>query len=205
MSTQSRINRWTTTFRSWAVPAPLLERLPESEALALGRRKIRRSQAMALLFGAVLLASGLFRWSRWPLGLFIGLFYANAFEYLCHRFLLHSTKGYLSQRHQIHHESWRRWDGALFIRFGPPLVVIVLLLANSLPFTLGDHWGAGIGAGVLLAFVAYYVAHEEMHWRIHVGTLPRWLLGLRRNHFAHHRDLPGKYSVLLPLLDKILQ
>ena len=130
--------------------------------------------------------------------------YTNGFEYLTHRFLLHSTAGYFYRAHQRHHESWGRRDEAFYVRFGPPAAVGILLLADSLPFALLDQFGAGIGAGVLIAFVAYYVAYEEAHWRIHLGYLPRWLAGLRRHHFAHHKGQAGKYNVLVPLLDRLL-
>ncbi len=180
------------------------ETITETQAIGIGRRKIRRSQLTALLVGGLLLGSGLFPWDRWPLGLIVGLLYANAFEYFCHRFLLHSTAGYFSGRHNLHHESWDRWDAALYVRFGPPAAVVVLLVVNSLPFALVDRLDAGIGAGVLIAFVLYYVAYEEAHWRIHVEKLPAGLLWMRRWHFAHHRGVPGRYNVLLPILDRLL-
>ena len=179
------------------------EERAEQEAIAVGRRKIRRSQVTALIVGGLLLGSGLFGWGRWPLGFLIGLVYANGFEYLTHRFLLHRTAGYFYRAHQRHHESWRRWDEALYVRFGPPAAVVVLLLADSLPFALLDRFGTGIGAGALIAFVAYYMAYEEAHWRIHLGYLPARLQWMRRHHLAHHKGVPGRYGVLFPILDHL--
>lgn len=176
----------------------------EAQAIFEGRRKIRRSIVTAAAAGGLLLASGFLRWERWPLGLCLGLFYASAFEYLTHRFLLHNRAGYLHQRHQLHHESWGRWDEALYIRLGPPAAILALLAVHSLPLVLLDRFGAGIGAGAWIALVAYYAAYEETHWRIHLGHLPAFLEGIRRRHVAHHRGVPGRYGVLLPLFDPLL-
>ena len=179
--------------------------LSEQQATAVGRRKIRNSQATAIVVGGLLLASNWIGWERWPLGLFLGLVYANAFEYLTHRVLLHGTSGYLHKGHERHHQSWGRDDEGLYVRFGPPVAVVALLAANSLPLLLLDRLGAGIGGGALIAFVAYYVLYEELHWRIHLGHLPRWLGWMRRHHLAHHKGEPGRYSVLVPLWDALLK
>jgi len=178
--------------------------LTEPQAIATGRRKIWNSQATAILVGGVLLGSGLFGWGRWPLGLLVGLIYGNAFEYLTHRLLLHCTTGYLHKGHERHHTTWGHEDEALYVRFGPPVAVILLFIGNSLPLVLLDRLGAGISGGALVAFLAYYLLYEEVHWRIHLGTLPPWLAGLRRHHFAHHKGHAGKYNVLAPLFDRLL-
>ena len=188
----------------WVVTAMAAHILPERLAIAEGRRKILRSQATAFLVGGFLLGSGLFAWDRWPLGLLLGLIYSNAFEYFTHRVLLHGTTGNLHRAHERHHETWGQPEEALYVRFGPPLAVVLLLVGNSIPLVFLDRLGAGIGGGALLAFVAYYVLYEEFHWRIHLGCLPRWLAGLRRHHFAHHKGHAGKYNVLAPLLDRLL-
>ena len=174
------------------------------QATAVGRRKIRNSQIAAFVVGGLLLASGLLGWSRWPLGLLLGLIYANAFEYITHRVLLHGTTGFLHQGHERHHKTWGREEEALYVRFGPPVAVVILFVGNSLPLALLDRLGAGIGGGALAAFVAYYVLYEEFHWRIHLGYLPAWLGWMRKHHFAHHRGAPGKYNVLVPLWDCVL-
>ena len=178
--------------------------LSEHQATVVGRRKIRNSQITAFVVGGLLLASGLLDWGRWPLGLLLGLIYANAFEYVTHRVLLHGTTGFLHQGHERHHNSWGREEEGLYVRFGPPVAVVILFVGNSLPLALLDRLGAGIGGGALAAFVAYYVLYEEFHWRIHLGFLPAWLGWMRKHHFAHHRGAPGKYNVLVPLWDGVL-
>ena len=178
--------------------------LTEHQAATIGRRKIRNSQITAFLIGGLLLASGLLDWSRWPLGLLLGLVYSNAFEYLTHRVLLHGTTGFLHQGHERHHATWGREDEALYVRFGPPVAVVLLFVGNSIPLILLDRLGAGIGGGALAAFVAYYALYEEFHWRIHRGYLPSWLAWMRKHHFTHHKGAPGKYNVLVPLWDALL-
>lgn len=177
----------------------------EAQATAAGRRKIRNSQATAVVAGALFLTSGWLGWSRWPLGLALGLLYSNAFEYVTHRVLLHGTTGYLHRGHERHHTTWGHDDEGLYVRFGPPVAVVGLLLANSLPLLLLDRLGAGIGGGTFIGFVVYYLLYEELHWRIHLGYLPPWLGWMRKHHFAHHKGEPGKYSVLLPLWDALLE
>jgi hypothetical protein len=178
--------------------------LSEQKAISTGRRKIRNSQITAFLVGGLLLASGLLGWGRWPLGLLLGLIYSNVFEYVTHRVLLHGTTGFLHQGHERHHVTWGHEDEALYVRFGPPVAVVLLFVGNSIPLILLDRLGAGIGGGALAAFVVYYALYEEFHWRIHMGYLPSWLAWMRKHHFAHHKGAPGKYNVLVPLWDALL-
>ena len=177
----------------------------EQAAIAAGRRLLRKNLLTAGGTGAVLLASGLFAWEHWLLGLLLGILYSNAFEYLYHRFLLHSESGRFSERHQHHHDAFGQQDEALHITFGDsPKAVGLLIAVNSLPFALVDQLGVGVGAGVLLGFVTYYALYEEIHWRIHLGGLPRRLEWMRRHHFAHHKGSPRRYNVFLPIFDTLL-
>ena len=177
----------------------------EGQATAAGRRKIRNSQATAIVVGALFVANDWLGWSRWPVGFLLGLLYSNTFEYVMHRVLLHGTTGYLHRGHERHHVSWGRDDEGLYVRFGPPVAVVGLLALNGLPLIFLDRMGAGIGGGAFLGFVAYYVLYEELHWRIHLGYLPPWLGWMRKHHCAHHRGEAGKYSVLLPVWDELLK
>lgn len=53
-----------------------------------------------------------------------------------------------------------------------------------------------------MAFAAYYLAAEEMHWRIHLGGwLPPGLRALREYHLAHHDRPDARFNVFLPLFD----
>ncbi len=88
--------------------------ITEPQATAVGRRKIRNSQATAIIVGGLFLTSDWLGWSRWPLGLLLGLIYSNAFEYVTHRILLHQTSGYLHNGHERHHRTWGQNDEVLY-------------------------------------------------------------------------------------------
>src|ERR1700733_13109826 len=65
-------------------------------------------------------------------GFVAGVIYANAFEYVLHRFLLHWGQGFLVQRHALHHNSTGAADEARYVNFATSrLVVVLLFLANA--------------------------------------------------------------------------
>jgi len=85
--------------------------------IARARRVKRINAITALLIGSILMALILklvrFDSRQWdPLhlvgGLLGGILYANSFEYILHRFFLHSGQGFLVQRHGLHHHTAER-------------------------------------------------------------------------------------------------
>src|SRR5205814_587800 len=59
--------------------------------------------------------------------------------------------------------------------------------------------------GIILAFALYYVAFEEIHWRMHLGEwLPHFLEPARAFHLSHHDRPDGRFNVFLPLFDWLL-
>jgi hypothetical protein len=141
-------------------------------------------------------------------GFVIGLFYANLYEYVLHRFFLHWGNGFLVQRHALHHDSTGKAEEPRYVNFATsPLVVVVLFVGNAVPFYLLDHFlHAGLAAGALVAFTCYYLLYEEIHWRFHLGGwLPPWAQRARQHHLLHHGDFEGRYNVFLPLCDWIFQ
>lgn len=52
------------------------------------------------------------------IGFIVGLLWANAFEYVYHRFLLHLPKTFLAQRHLEHHASVGKPTEAEHVNFG---------------------------------------------------------------------------------------
>lgn len=141
-------------------------------------------------------------------GFLIGLFYANLYEYILHRFFLHWGNGFLVQRHALHHNSTGSPQEPRYVNFATaPLVVVALFIGNAIPVLLIDHlFRTSIAAGALIAFTVYYLLYEEIHWRFHLGGwLPKWLQAARRHHLLHHGDFDGRYNVFLPLCDWIFQ
>lgn len=174
--------------------------------------KLKRNNALtALLCGA--LPALLLAWHRppaaapWLLGLGIGLVWANAFEYFYHRYLLHHTRGTLGKGHILHHISSGKENEVEHLTFGEsPLYVMLLFGTNGSPVALASLLlGFALAPGILLGFTAYFIAVEEIHWRIHLGGwLPPGLRAARPYHLDHH-DIPeGRYNVFCPLFDVLL-
>ena len=142
------------------------------------------------------------------IGLAAGFVYANGFEYVLHRFLLHAGHGFFCEQHMVHHTTLQSPEAARYVNFSRnPWGVVALFCANAIP-VLFLQWifhGAW-GAGVFVSFALYYMAFEEIHWRTHLGGwLPRWLRPAARHHLLHHAHDTGRFNVFLPLLDWLLQ
>ena len=144
---------------------------------------------------------------QWIIGLGIGLVWANAFEYFYHRYLLHHTRGALGKGHILHHITSGKENEVEHLTFGEsPLYVAFLFGSNGSPVALADLiWRFPLAPGILLGFTAYFIAVEEIHWRIHLGGwLPPLLRAAIPYHLDHH-DIPeGRYNVFFPLFDVLL-
>jgi hypothetical protein len=144
---------------------------------------------------------------QWLIGLTVGLVWANAFEYFYHRYLLHHTRGTLGKGHILHHISSGKENEVEHLTFGEsPLYVLLLFSTNGSPVILADLlWYCPAAPGILLGFTAYFIAVEEIHWRIHRGGwLPPVLRAAIPYHLDHH-DIPeGRYNVFFPLFDVLL-
>lgn len=177
-------------------------------AIAYGRALKRSNALTALTCGglpaivlAVLLPSSP---ERWLIGFLAGLLWANAFEYVYHRFLLHLPKSFFGQNHLLHHASVGTPTQAEHINLGgSPIWVCALFVANGLPVVVFDLlFRFGVAPGVFLGFAAYLILVEEIHWRIHIGEwLPPMLDSARRHHFAHHDRADQRFNIFFPLFD----
>ncbi len=188
-----------------------------ASAIMARARIVKRNNAVtASLAGAVLAFVAIrlygFASPHWVFiealaGTLAGLLYANAFEYILHRFVLHWPSGFLAQRHALHHDSAGAPDEARYVNFAtsPWVVVLVFILNAPLAFAAGYFLGAAIACGVLAGFTAYFIAYEEIHWRIHFGGLPGWMRFARRHHLLHHRGFEGRHNVFLPVCDWIFE
>jgi Fatty acid hydroxylase superfamily len=191
-----------------------METVDEVRAAEIARgRIVKRNNALtALLAGIGLALAALWvgrgAWKLAAVGALAGVVYANAFEYVLHRFVLHWGKGFLDRQHALHHDSAGAPNEARYVNFSTaPGVVILVFLLNAPPaFALERFLGHGIGTGMFLGFTIYYILYEEIHWRFHLGGwLPGWMRFARRHHLLHHGGFQGRYNVFLPLFDWILQ
>jgi hypothetical protein len=141
-------------------------------------------------------------------GFLAGLLYANLFEYILHRYLLHWGHGFLVGRHALHHDSAGTPQEARYVNFATsPWVVVLLFASNALPvFAVEWLLHLGLAPGMLAGFTVYYILYEETHWRMHLGGwLPQWMNAARHHHMLHHGGFEGRYNVFLPLCDWIFQ
>ncbi len=181
------------------------------ESVARNRKTKQLNAWTALLSGGLwALALGMVSPTtpqKLALGFLAGLVWANAFEYVYHRFILHLAGSSFARRHLVHHRATGTPEEAEHVTFGEtPLWIVLLFVVNGLPVTAVE-WllGLGIASGMLLAFAAYFVAVEEIHWRIHLGErLPGFLEPARAYHLAHHDTPVGRYNVFFPLFDWLL-
>jgi hypothetical protein len=182
-----------------------------AETTAQGLRIKRNNFLAASLTGALLVWTSLhfFPHSIPAIlaGLVLGFFYANAFEYCLHRFILHSGRGFFFHQHMVHHTTLNSPEAARYVNFSSnPLGVVALFLANSIPF-LALQWmfKSRWTAGTFVAFALYYIAFEEIHWRTHMGgRIPKRLRFAARHHLLHHAHEAGEYNVFLPICDRIV-
>jgi Fatty acid hydroxylase superfamily len=186
-----------------------------SAEIARARRVKRVNAVTALLSGfilsifvlrQVLFDSRQFTPLQLAAGLLVGLLYANAFEYVLHRFFLHWGQGFLVQRHGLHHDSAGAPEEPRYVNFATsPWVVVLVFALNSLPvLTLKRFLHVGLVLGIFAGFTLYFIAYEEIHWRFHLGGwLPGSLRAARHHHMLHHGGFEGRYNVFLPIFDWI--
>lgn len=171
-------------------------------ALKIGLRKLRVNVFVSLLACSAMAALAP-HYRLFPLGLgaLIGFVYANGFEYAYHRWFQHNG-GPASMGHDEHHVHWRTDDEAAYVPLGSSVLLALVIVLNTLPFLAADRsWGWALAPGVACGFALYSVVSQELHWRIHVGTVPGFLQWCRRHHLRHHARDNSNYNVFLPLFD----
>ena len=139
-------------------------------------------------------------------GFLAAVLYANAFEYVLHRFALHWGEGFLVQRHGLHHHTAGGPEEPRYVNFATsPWVVVLVFILNAVPvWALESLSHAALGVGIFAGFTLYFIAYEEIHWRFHLGGwLPGWMRAARQHHMLHHGGFEGRYNVFLPIVDWI--
>jgi hypothetical protein len=181
-------------------------------AIRHGLTKKRNNAIAAVLCGTVPAALlGFYSsvtWKHFLFGVFLGVIWANAFEYAYHRWLLHHPRNPLGVGHREHHAQIGTPEAPEHIALASsPQNVFLLFAVNSVPallicFLTGLR---GILSGVFIGWMVYLIATEEIHWRIHMnGRLPAGLQFARDYHLSHH-DVPNsRYNVFLPLCDLLM-
>lgn len=190
-------------------PVVLLPTAREIRGAALARgQAIKKINALTAvlcggLLSALLAASFPSKPATWLVGFLAGLLWANAFEYVYHRYAAHHWR-FFRERHEKHHSTWGVPSEPEHVNFGgSPFWVFLLFLANSVPLiVLEAAVRTGTTPVVVATWAVYLVLTEEIHWRQHMGGwLPPLLERSRRWHLSHHHDDTRRFSVWLPLFD----
>jgi len=179
-----------------------------SETKAQGLRIKRNNLLAAATSGAIMAGISLWFFPHSVPGIFggfvLGFFYANGFEYCLHRFILHGPRGFFREQHIVHHATLNSPEAARYVNFSSnSWGVVALFFANGAPFLFlqwifRDGWTAGVFVG----FAIYYIAFEEIHWRMHMGGwMPKWLRPAARHHLLHHAQDSDRFNVFLPIFD----
>jgi len=179
-------------------------------------RRVKRVNAITTLLTGVLLPVIVFRLAsldyraleplRLAAGFLAGVLYANAFEYVLHRFFLHWGEGFLVQRHGLHHDTAGAPEEPRYVNFATsPWVAVLVFVLNALPvLALEFFFRPELAVGVFAGFTLYFISYEEIHWRFHIGGwIPGWMRAARHHHMLHHGGFEGRYNVFLPVCDWI--
>jgi sterol desaturase/sphingolipid hydroxylase (fatty acid hydroxylase superfamily) len=179
-------------------------------AIRHGRDKKRNNAIAAVLCGAlpaiaVSIHFSPVGWKTILVGVIVGLFWGNAFEYVYHRWLLHESGTSLGAGHRRHHVHIGTPEQAEHVALvSSPLNVVLLFVVNGAPAILITsrigRWG--ILSGLFIGWALYLIVTEEIHWRIHLDErLPPGLRSARGYHMSHHARPNCRYNVFLPFFD----
>lgn len=175
---------------------------------AIKRNNFFTAVACGVLPAIVLYAAFPARPLNLLLSFVVGFFWANYFEYAYHRYLLHLPGTSLARKHLEHHMTVGTPKEAENVNLGSaPIWVAILFAINGVPVILADLLlGSHFAPGALVAFTAYFILTEEIHWRIHLGEpLPPGFESTRRFHLSHHTRPNAKYNIFLPVWDLVFR
>ena len=180
-------------------------------AIRHGRAKKRDNAIAAVLSGVLpaMLLSHYFPgdWKHWLNGVTIGLLWGNAFEYAYHRWLLHRPRSFFARGHREHHAQVGTPEEAEHVSLGrTPLNIAILFAINgAVAIVMELLLRPRIMPGIFAGWTVYFIAAEEIHWRVHMnGWLPVGLRFARSYHLGHHHIPNSRYNIFLPLFDLLL-
>lgn len=119
--------------------------------------------------------------------------------WLTHKYVMHGFGWYLHEdHHQPKYENVFEKNDLFFVIFAVPSSL-------SIYFGLGNQlfWLAAIGFGILFYGLAYFLVHDVLihqrfKWFKH--TKNRYLLGLRKAHKIHHKNMGKEDSECFGML-----
>jgi sterol desaturase/sphingolipid hydroxylase (fatty acid hydroxylase superfamily) len=152
---------------------------------------------LVVFFGLVVLVSRAegFRLYEKLILVGIGCMLSTLVEYLLHRFLLHRVP-ILRRKHLEHHAN----PDSNIITTANESLLIAITLWLPLCFALDPMRACAVLAGVYLAYIAFKLVHDWVHFgEFHEGDL---MYRLYRFHAEHHRDGSVNFGITTTVWDR---
>jgi hypothetical protein len=115
-------------------------------------------------------------------------------EFLLHRYVYHLWPSFLTEGHDLHHQSPRALIGVPWYLTTIAIIMLFELLAllfrpSATGVVMGFNW---------LGYIFYCVAHHgSHHWSLRSG----WLKKMKRHHLIHHAHPAYNWGFTTPLWD----
>lgn len=107
--------------------------------------------------------------------------------WLTHRYVMHGFLWYLHEDHHQKGEGFFEKNDAFFIIFAVPSWLCIMLGSMH-----GAYWVVGIGAGIAMYGVAYFLVHEiiiHQRFKLFTRSNNRYIKAIRWAHKMHHKHL----------------
>lgn len=138
---------------------------------------------------------------RW-MSAFIGIGFLawTLFEYLTHRYILHSTTMFGDQ-HDDHHQHPKDLIG------NPPWMTFAITAVTwiSLWFLTTSDIASALTTGLLIGYLVYSEIHMQLHHANDVSSSPWPIPALYRHHSGHHRGGKTNFGVTTTLWDHVFR
>lgn len=153
----------------------------------------------------------------------ITLFFLFGFEWLVHKYVLHTRQPLLNQIYKLHELShhiiytndqmaMQNAKEIYFIMMPPYAIVLVFCLIAPLAFALGLIFSFNVACLILITSMSFFLTYEWLHFSYHqpanswIGR-NKFIKTLRRLHRTHHNPKLMKkwnFNVSLPVFDFLL-
>lgn len=168
----------------------------------MGRRKYWMNFLTAGAFLLIGLGSlrGTSVWT-FILSFIAGLIWADFFEYIYHKEILHWAGSRFESGHRQHHA--RPCDEDHLPLGSGPLYVAALFIINGAPVLVFDIlFHTHVLPGALTGYVLFFWVTEAIHWRIHKDQ-PLLFESWREHHLTHHRRPLVHFNIWHATFDRL--
>ena len=116
----------------------------------------------------------------------------EGFAWFTHKYILHGPLWFLHKSHHRVNDHWWEWNDLVSLSYG---LAAMLLFMYGIENTAS--WAIGIGAGITLYGIFYFIFHDVIiHRRVKVkySFSNKYILRLIRAHKIHHKHLQKEDS-----------